>query len=367
MKQTIILAMLILASCTASPTGKATDESITIGFLAPLTADYAEWGNHIKNGMELALEDTEHRFKVIWGDSQGCSVKQTVTEANKQINMDDVKMIIGPGCITGLKAIAPMAEEKDVVLFSTGLLDEQVFLDHTNVVNWATQIGTEGEYVAKHFANQGYERVVISHCDDAFCREQRLRFPESLSKHGIELVSIHESGYDVSDFRTVITKIMQDEPDAIFIMHSQWQVGQFVKQLRELGYDTPVTGYYNTQSENTMKTGGAALEGVTYTYPVNSAEGTAEKESFDARYEERYGALPSANSYFVYDGIILLDKALDKCSARDTPCILEYFKNYGEHVGVSGDMEFDVNGKNHRKFGVKTILDGEFRWVSKEI
>jgi len=33
-------------------------EEIKIGFIAPLTGPFADWGDSIKNGLDLALEDT---------------------------------------------------------------------------------------------------------------------------------------------------------------------------------------------------------------------------------------------------------------------------------------------------------------------
>jgi ABC-type branched-subunit amino acid transport system substrate-binding protein len=117
-----------------------------------------------------------------------------------------------------------------------------------------------------------------------------------------------------------------------------------------------------------LNAGGATLEGVKYTYPVNNADGTKEKESFDKRYAEAFpGRIPTATSYFMYDGIMLLDKAFDVCAWNDGPCIENFLKNYGTYNGLSGEMQIQKDGKNIRPFGIKTVENGEFVWVTKEV
>lgn len=343
-------------------------EGIRIGLVAPLTGPFADWGRTIEEGMRLALQDTQHEFIVSYQDS-ACDPQQTVTVASQMIYREDVKIIVGPGCVTGLRAIAPIAEKNDVLLFSTGLLDDEIFEEHKNVLNLASQISTEAKYLAQYLSNQEIKSTAIVHGTNAFGREYGIRLPIFLKSYGIELVIVEPTDLGFKDFKSVILKLMNTKPEVIFIHQGEIQTGIFVKQLRELGYSIPVYGYYATEGQSVLEAGGEALDGMLYTYPVNSAEDSLEKKEFEMRYAREFGEdkIPSATSFFVYDGMMLLDRAMDECQFDDTQCVIDFFKGYGDFVGLSGNMRFQEDGSITRPFGIKMIEQGEFTWVTKGI
>ncbi|MDI6883201.1 MAG: penicillin-binding protein activator [Patescibacteria group bacterium] len=341
---------------------------IKIGAIIPLTGPFADWGQSIKDGLELALSDTKHKFVVDFQDD-ACNPVNAVSIINKFSDVDGINLVIGPGCIECLKAIAPITDQKTMLLFSTGLLDDEVFEKHQSVLNLASQISTEGKYVAKYFSmQQNIKKVAIVHGTTAFGVEHAKRLPEFLKEYNIEVTSIQSSVLNTTDFRTIILKIMQTNPDVIFIHQAEAQIGIFIKQLRELGYKIPVYSYYAVESESVLAAGREALEGMRYTYPVNSAEGSVEKQNFEKRYAQAYkNRIPTATSFFVYDGMMLLDKAMDKCQPSDIKCVKKFFTELGEYRGLSGDMRFEKDGSITRPFGIKKIEDGKFIWVTKEI
>ena len=365
----LIVAIVIIGGVWyLSGTKSIKEQTIKIGFIGPLTGPFADWGRTIKNGLELALQDTQHKFKIDYQNS-ACDPQQTVSIANKMFNVDNIKIIIGPGCVTGLRAIAPIAEVKGALLFSTGLLDDQIFKDHQNVINLATQISTEAKYMAKYLSLRGVKKVAMVHGTNFFGEEYGKRLPEALQRYGIEVTSIQPTDLNTRDFKTVILKIKETNPEVIFIHQGEIQIGIFMKQLREIGYDIPVYGYYGTEAQSVLAAGGEALNGMFYTYPVNSAESTEQKRRFEIRYTQEFGEgkVPSATSFFVYDGIMLLDKAINQCRLDDTQCITNFFKGYDNYVGVSGDMKFEKDGSITRPFGIKKIENGKFIWVTKKV
>ncbi|MDD5163151.1 MAG: ABC transporter substrate-binding protein [Candidatus ainarchaeum sp.] len=359
----IIALALLFAGCTEQPK----ETKIKIGFMAPLTGSFADWGRSIQEGMQLALEDTNHKFNVDYQDD-ACDPKQGVTIINKFLGTGEINLIIGPGCIESLKAIAPIAEQNNILLFSTGLLDNEVFEKHKNIINLASQISTEGRYLASYLDSQKVKRVAIVYGTNPFGVEHSKTFPIFLKDYNIEVTSIEGSALDTTDFKTIILKVMNTNPEVIFIHQGEKQIGLFVKQLRELGYSTQVYGYYGTEAQSVIETGGEALEGMLYTYPVNSAENSPQKKEFERRYSEKFGKdkVPSATSFFVYDGMMLVDKAMAVCQSLDTECIKGFFEGR-DYIGISGNMKFEKNGSITRPFGIKKIENGKFVWVTKKI
>ena len=363
-----ILALFLMAACATQSETVVQQEKIKIGLIAPLTGPFAEWGSTIREGMELVLEDTEHKFVVDYQDSV-CEPPKTVTIAQKFFNVDGIKIVIGPGCVTGLRAIAPLAEEQEALLFSTGLLDDAIFQEYDSVINLATQISTEADHMAEYLGKNNMTSMVIIHGTNYFGEEYGRRLPEVLEKNGIEVKSIHPTDLDTIDFRTIILKVKEDKPDAVYIHQSENAIGQFAKQLRQSNSQIPIYSTYAAEAQSVLESGGESLEELKYTYPVNIAEESEKKKEFEKRYAEKFGKdkVPSATSFFVYDGLILLDKAMNECQPNDTQCIAKFFKTYGEYEGLSGYMKFEQDGSLTRSFGIKKIENGTFVWVTKEI
>jgi len=99
----IILFLFIPTSVLSAPHDS---EVIEIGFIAPLTGAYADWGTKLKNGFLLAIEDTQHRFKAQIHDGGNCEPRKAVTAAQKLISLNKINIIVGPGCLSNLKATA---------------------------------------------------------------------------------------------------------------------------------------------------------------------------------------------------------------------------------------------------------------------
>lgn len=285
--------------------------------------------------------------------------------ADKFLNIDNFKIIIGPGCVTGLRAILPLIEEHNALTFSTGLLDDVIFEESDNVLNFATQISTEAKFMAEEISSTHIKSVAIVHGKNFFGEEFARALQEDLQSKNIIVNSVQSSDLDEKDFRTIITKLMEDNPEVIAVHQGQTQMGLFARQSTEFDVNSDLYMYYGVESESSKQAGGKALNDIFYTFPINHAEDSKEKKEFERRYAGKFnGKIPSPTSYFVYDGMMLLDKALDECSQDDTGCIKAFFENYGVYEGISGKMEFTEKG-TQRPFGIKTIQNGEYVWVKK--
>jgi branched-chain amino acid transport system substrate-binding protein len=365
----IILAALAIWGISASRSKQSASKPLLrIGFMAPLTGPFANWGESIKNGMQLAIEDTRHKFEVDYQDDN-CSARNGVTIAQQFFNVEKIKLVLGPGCVEVLRPIAPLADDNDALLFSTGLLDDSIFSEHGSVINLATQISAEAEYLAEYLKTKSIKTIATVYGTNDFGAEFGKRLPGALARRTITISDSEPTNLDLTDFRTVILRIMATKPDAIFIHQGEKQIGLFAKQLREMGYSVPLYGYYGTEATSVTESGGKSLEGMEYTYPVNSADNSDLKKAFDARYSQRFGSttFPTATSRFVYDGMMVVDKALDSCGAADTVCIKKYIGRLGKYSGISGDMFFRVDGSLVRPFGIKKIEGGKFVWVTQNI
>ena len=101
------------------PSEPVSTEPIKIGF-----GDAATYGVDEKNATALAVEEINNAggikgrsLEVIYEDGK-CSGKDAATAAQKLINIDGVKIILGGACSGETLSIAPIAEQNKIIIFS---------------------------------------------------------------------------------------------------------------------------------------------------------------------------------------------------------------------------------------------------------
>src|SRR5574341_1937659 len=113
MKQTImiILTLLFLAACVQV---EQPAEKVKVGVILPLTGAQGNYGEGITKGIELALREVSN-VEVIYEDEKS-ETKEAVTAFNKLTDVDGVKVIVGPVLSGSMLAVAPLAEQKKIII-----------------------------------------------------------------------------------------------------------------------------------------------------------------------------------------------------------------------------------------------------------
>ena len=356
----MLVALIVIAGFVRDKVSVSTDPQIEIGFIAPLTGPFADWGESIKNGAMLANESLGSRFQIDYQDD-ACDPKQALSIAKNFFELESIRYVIGPGCEGSLLAIMSEAIENQAIIFSTGLLSDQVFENYdTNLINLATQISTESGFIAKAISKAGHKKVFVIHGDNEFGIEYGRSLRVALKKLAVDVVADETSPLGTNDFRSTIVTINSSKADAIFIHQGEREVGTFIKQLRESGNKSQVYSYYAIENQSFLNASDGAAEGLIYSSPYNSQANTQQYNNFTRQYQARFNTLPTPTSYFVYDGLVTLNKAIDNCGSQNAQCVENFIKNQGQQLGLSGEYEIKVNGMNTRPFKLKNIKNGKF-------
>src|SRR3989344_4743654 len=99
---------------------------IKIGVVLPLTGDAAVYGEPARNVYQMAVDEINkaggvngRELSLVVEDGK-CNGKDAASAAQKLVNVDNVKVIIGGICSSESLAITPIAAEKKVAVFSPG-------------------------------------------------------------------------------------------------------------------------------------------------------------------------------------------------------------------------------------------------------
>jgi branched-chain amino acid transport system substrate-binding protein len=249
---TKFLAFIIIAALAYCGTGAQTSLAeetppVTIGVLLPLTGDFAFFGEQAKQGIEIALTELNRKgvqVRVIYEDEK-CLPKEAVAGFKKLTTVDKVDHILGPVCTGSIVAVAESAKAQK--RYFLALLDTNRPVAQSGEFTYAIGYSSEeeAELLAEHMRISGYTRVGIIYEEDAWAIGVKNAFKEKFQNIGgtvtREESQIVANAASAPNYRPVITKVMKDKPDALFVVPA-YNGGFFLKQLRSMGNKTPVFG-----------------------------------------------------------------------------------------------------------------------------
>jgi branched-chain amino acid transport system substrate-binding protein len=156
----ILLVVLFFSACKTEK-----KETITIGAILPLTGGYAQYGNYMRQGMELALEDAinsgkiiSNEIQLIFEDSQA-DPKKSVSAINKLIEINLVTACI-PATSGVTLAIKPIANKNEVILVNATAISPQIEDSSDYVYSIIPDAAFEGKFLAEI----GYSKLGKKKC-----------------------------------------------------------------------------------------------------------------------------------------------------------------------------------------------------------
>ncbi len=368
-----IVAVLIIGGLFYFSAGKNSSGTIKIGALIPLTGKFASYGEDIRNGMTLALEDIKAKgggnFELVFEDS-AADPKVAVPGARKLIDLDKVPVVIaGPGS-SGNLAVAPMMEESHTIFMAISatpkLNDAGEYIFKIN-----PDIEPEVERSVKFMFDKGFRNVGLIYDSSS---DTQVTGKEYFENRFRELGGsvVDSEGYDaksVADFRSIFAKIKSKKPDALYFLAVEKVAGLAVKQAREIGITKPIVSWAAANGEEFFRGAGASAEGMMITdYPFSCVSGTPEAMNYCRRYEEKFGGRqPQHFGADAHDVLTILSSLFQDDTGKHIQSsdgfkklVMENFTSK-QYKGVGGELSFDDKGNiRDKEFVFRVARSGKF-------
>ena len=295
MPLSVLLMILALVFAACGGGGSSQDEPFKIGVMESVTGPGETYGNVAVRSKQMAVDEINEAggingrmLELIVEDSK-CSAQDAITAYRKLTDVDEVKIILGTSCSGAMLGAAPLAEEDGVVLFSglatnpdiadagdyifrTSMSDLQLGIDTGNVL-WADGARTLATITEATDYAEGVRRTSV----------------DQFVQRGGKLVGEERYASDVTDFRSQLTKLFEQNPDALHIAaQSESSGGTIVKQARELGYEGPIYSEIVPVGATALEIAGDAATGLkAITAELDPANAKAQEvlSNFKARYE----------------------------------------------------------------------------------
>ncbi|MFA5953994.1 MAG: ABC transporter substrate-binding protein [Patescibacteria group bacterium] len=334
-------------------------ERIKVGVLAPLSGNYAIFGERIQNAVNLAKDDlgsSASNIDIIYEDA--CQGQQAISAAQKLIQIDKISWFAGSFCLVGLVPIIPIVEENGLFIFNIAANPDAV-LNQPSVLSTNKSIRQESNEIADFAYNKlGARSTAIVYYTTPLGEDYGKYFKKFFTDLGGTVISDQKVQLEQTDFRSELTKIKALHPDLTFVVHLSNPLGLFLKQAHELGVTSKLLSHSEAEDPNMLEAAGRAAEGL-YISSSEPKKQTNTVLDFEKRYKEKYGTKPDIIAANAYDAFTLQVLAYQKCG-KNLSCMNQEIRNTKNYDGVSGTLTMNSDGSTSKPILFKKVQDGQF-------
>jgi branched-chain amino acid transport system substrate-binding protein len=307
-----VLAGGALAMAGAAAQAKVEGDTIILGSAISFTGKYSTNGVHAQKGYDLAIERINamggvevngktYKLAVQYYDDESTPARGAQL-AERLINQDGVKFILGPYSSGLTKAIAPVTEKYKIPMVEAEGASRSLFTQgyrylfavlSTSEQYLASSIDLAAEIAKKNGKEPSDVRIAMAFENDPFSLDVRQGVVDDAERYGMQIVIDDKLPRDLSDMSATLTKVKALKPDLLVVSGHSKGAATAARQLAELKIDTPMVAMTHCEAAAIVSKFGASTESILC--PTQWAEtlsyedgyfGTAAE--FDAAFKERY-------------------------------------------------------------------------------
>ncbi len=345
---------------------------IKIGVYMPMTGDTATFGTSSMGGIRLATEERNaaggirgSRIELILEDDRG-QPEEAKTVVTRLVTRDKVIAVLGEVGSARSIVAAAVCQQKGVPMLTPSSTNEKVTRKGDYIFRVCFIDPFQGAAAAKFAANvlRLKRAAIITDVKNDYSVGLTKAFRESFARLGG--VVVIEKNYQAGDasFNAQLTSIREAGVDFAYAPGYYGDVGQIIKQARELGLRIPFIGGDGWDSPDLWRGGKEALNGcfITNHYSVDNPDPRV--QAFIAAYRQRNGDTPDALAALAYDGARVLYDAIERANSADGARIRDALAATRDFPGVTGAITLDANRNAVKPAVILELQDGAYRYHS---
>ena len=335
-----VFSLFIMQGCGK----KEETDVIKIGAILPLTGKLSFYGNEVKDALTIVKEKEKNlKIQFLYEDSQS-KASNAVTIFNKLSMENTMPLIIS--CNSPLSIpLRPLAEKNKKVLLALvtgardfGVANKWSFRDAINQ-------DQEGVALARYIIEKTDKRNACNFVvNDDYGLGGAESFTSKLEELGGNVVAQETFEMNDRDMRTSIIKLLNSNPDFIYIVGREQTIISSINQIREQNENILIVTSDAFDSPNVQKGVGENAKGIIYASYYNNLESNEAKtfiELFETKFNRRPG-IYAIDAYVAGKYILKLvqDTGIDSHKLRDELSNMEYVSEIkGKlHVSVKRDV-----------------------------
>jgi branched-chain amino acid transport system substrate-binding protein len=328
----VLSAVIGGAGCEKKP------EHIRVGALLPLDGSRLESANQHLHGLVLALEElnASHPEVVLElvADNDRDDWSLALSDFRRQL-IDKKILVEYATTRTTCLAVVPEAEKEFIPMFancSHPLMTVMHLNSFRNYPGASLEVTKVADFVSKGLR---LSRIALLYANDEYGKDAEKQVKILFAESGIELVAEKPFG-EAAEPRAAATEALAPNPEAVYVYGRGETAAEMLAILRELGFKKVILGSYDFSESSFAVLARGSLEGCYY--PMLNIMITGNK-AFTEKYEARFKAAPTANSFIAYDAMLIIGKAVTMMRI-DKGSITNALKKVGNFSGAAGDYEY---------------------------
>jgi len=347
----VLVLLIALAGC-----GQKKEAAIKVGIYGSMTGTTATFGKSTLNGAQLAFDELNaaggiggKKIDYVSEDDQS-KAEEAATAVQKLINQDHVVALIGEVASSRSLAAAPIAQSNGVPMISPSSTNPEVTLKGNYIFRACFLDEFQGRVMARFAVDSlHYKRVaILKDIKNDYSVGLAQFFSEEYKAHGGSVVGEQAYNEGDSDFRSQLTALKANNPEAIFVPGYYTEVGSIARQARELGITAPLLGGDGWVSDQLLKIGGEALNGSYYSNHFALDQPSEPLQKFFSDYKTKYGSNPDAIAGLAYDAANLAVDALKRMQASDP----------ASFAALGSDKEGDAAAAKAARAKLRDLING---------
>lgn len=350
-------------------------DSTRIGVITSLTGSQAAFGAAHKNGYLIALDEINAKGGVLgkkvvldFYDDES-KPDQAVQGVSKLFDQDHVPVILGSYSSESTKAIVPSVIQRQVPLMIPTATADNV-MDSKSP--WVFRIcAGAGEYARTTVeflkSSDAPKTMAIVYENTNFGQSNMRAMSEAAKAAGITLVAVEPYEAKSPDYKAVLQRVKQANPDVIYFCSYLLDAGTLMRQAQEVDlnpkYFTSAGTGFAAAEFPTPKGAGKNAE---YTFSVSQwlpeSRWPGAKE-FDAEYVRRTKSHPAYHAIEAYEALQVVAQAINGARTLDRATIHEAIRNLDLRSTPFGPIKFDASGQNRHPVMITQVLGGRYHIV----
>ena len=378
----------VAVSLAVPAAAKVEGDTIVLGAAVSLTGKYSTNGKNTRDGYDLAVKvvnekggvavgGKSYKLKIVYYDDESTPARGAQL-AERLINQDGVKFLLGPYSSGLTKAIAPVTEKYRIPMVEGNGASRSLFAQGYKYL--FAVLSTSEQYLASAIALAAEKaqeagrdpktlKVAMAFENDPFSQDVRAGVIDDAKKFGMQIVIDDKLPPELNDMAATLTKVKAVRPDILVVSGHAKGATLAVRQVSEMKVDVPMLAMTHCDSARVAEKMGAAAE---YTLCASQWDrtlsykdgwfGTA--EDYANLFEKEYGYAPpyqaaesSAAALTFVDAFHRAD-SFEPDKVRDALAQTDLATFYG-------NVKFDATGKNIAKpMVLYQIQSGEYKVVA---
>jgi len=365
----VVVCIIIFSAVTLYQTGAAFAESdhIIFGIGAPMTGPIAQYGELVKQGAELAVDEINaaggvlgKKISLMYGDDKG-DPKEASIIASKFCTNKDMIAFIGTFNSSCTLAIANYTMKYKIPLITYSSTSPKLTGLSPYVFRNIVSDKFQGEYLAEFTARKlGKKNAVILHENTDYGAPFAEIFKAKAEELGTKVLYVDKFNLGTTtDFTGILTKVKSMAPDCLIVIGMYREASLIAQQAREIGLDSQIVGGDGLLSEKLAELGGKAVEGIIFSGPFHHETSNPATQKFVEKFKAKYNIVPAGVTAQAYDAVKIVAEAIVRAGKIDREAVRLEISKTRDFDGATGKTTIDDKGDCSKDLVMLTVKDGK--------